>query len=151
MNTNTETMSPEAQRIAIATACGKIHSRWHFRRHGHDGTLPVRYYRTQEDAENDWCALAHNGHSWGAVSPLEQEVDFDRIPDYLNDLNAAMELVNHMCRNGQTVRIDNGLDGTWEVTFGIPNGDYTTVYAASESLAATICEAALNSLNLWKP
>lgn len=86
------------------------------------------------------------------------------IPDYLNDLNAAVELCDFLTKRGWTCRCDNGLDRTWECTFthpirnstheynvGIEDGKQVEQhYGAADTLAEAICQAFLRATGKWQ-
>jgi hypothetical protein len=86
------------------------------------------------------------------------------LPDYLGDLNAAIELPAHLATQGWWCELANGLDGTWECEFmraPTPNTDSDHIgerrnerleihYAGADILPLAIGEAFLRTLNLWK-
>jgi hypothetical protein len=129
-------MSPEAQRIAIATALG-----WHNIQPNPIGATPLAGSRE---------ASPHDGAIFG-------------IPNYLSDLNACMELCNRLAEQGWNCQLANGLDGTWECEFmrppieatdgddiGSRHGERLEIhYGTGDTAAKAVCETFLRTLNLW--
>lgn len=56
---------------------------------------------------------------FGWVKP--QSVELDRLPAFHTDANASLQLVEWMRQRGWNCTQENGLDGTWEVTFHKPD------------------------------
>lgn len=116
-------MSPEAQRIAIAEACG-------WKNHDHPDCMALKDGWVMPEK---WC-LSPDG---------KLSLNHDR-PDYLNDLNAmhdaekAVEKEVFYMMNLVKVMKESGTIGT--------RSDRT--YRAT---AAQRAEAFLKTLNLWKP
>ena len=111
-------MSPEAQQIAIAEARG-----W----------KQVKQYSTGDPAgqhPNQTDAL------YGTQGPCI-------VPDYPFDLNACVELVEHLSSLAFVLVCENG---KWRCTFWSPVEEYT---ALTDSAATAICKAFLRTLNLW--
>lgn len=114
-------MSPEAQRIAIAEVCGY--------RHG--------------ESKPFWMATPV-GQPFVACS-------VDKLPDYLNDLNAMHEAENTLSANDAVVYAANLTRGhdIWDV---MPNDDhFTCCYGALHATAAQRAEAFLRTLGKWVP
>ena len=120
-------MSPEAQRIAIAEACG-----WKL------VTDNPEYEPYWEDPKGNMVAVSNGVH---------------RFPNYLNDLNAMHEAETFI-RNAQDqmryaseTLIAMGFDDLIEASD--LNVDYC--WHAMGATAAQRAEAFLKALNLWKP
>jgi hypothetical protein len=93
----------------------------------------------------------HNGQRYG-------------IPDYLNDLNAAIFLCDFLAERSWNCTLGNGLDKTWECEFyksatdkthpdnlGQRDGKQIELhYGSADTLAEAISEAFLRTLGLWK-
>jgi hypothetical protein len=115
-------MNPEAQRIAIAEACGwtdiKPHS-WHPRK----------------------------GELWGGRKGIR-----NMIPDYLNDLNAMHEAEKetdlHYSQKWTTTLCEVMFESTSISVAGATKWDFALLCA--RSTAAQRAEAFLKTLNLWK-
>lgn len=131
-------MSPEAQRVVIAEACG-----WMYEPYFVGG--PAIWLRPDGFPETHRTAC---------------------LPDYVNDLNAAIQLVDHLAKQGWRCECNSGLDGTWECLFYRKATNETKLenravrgqfdppdseehYATSERLSAAISEAFLRTLNKW--
>lgn len=118
-------MSPEAQRIAIATACG-----WERSPNAFPGSR--KWMRRQADG------------TWTSPEPL---------PDFLNDLNAMADAEKMLDSKDQDVRSlfldylllsEEGNDD-WDMHRTRFEADYHSVRAT----AAQRAEAFLRALNLW--
>lgn len=111
----------------------------------------------------DGYSLSHfTGHKhcrmWTAPDqdPRLQAGTIDTLPDYLNDLNAALTLCDNRADAGWRCELDNGLDKTWECTFTRPANADTLPdnltfgqeqhYAPGATLARAICDAFLLTL-----
>jgi hypothetical protein len=125
-------MKPEEQRIAIQEALG-------WRR---------IYHAEKGDGHKNWLDERSKGR-------LEIEV-----PDYLTDLNAAMQAArhfkDHVLDASGWVRFGNHIEDahpTAELSLndgdGVDRYDFATLLV--ETSAATICECLLKTANLWKP
>ncbi len=122
-------MKPEAQRIAIAEACGWRHEFWN----------------TSTDGEcGGWIAP-----SGGCLQNAP-----DCFPDYLNDLNGMIEAIQSLAKDGWRCVCNMGLDGTWECVLSkaesiqlIPTGD--DHYGAGDTLALAMAEAFLRTVGKW--
>lgn len=114
-------MSPEAQRIAIAKACGWVYV-------GSDSTTP--WYLSPKDAP---LALA-DPRPW-------REIDSRRrhLPDYLTDLNACHEMEQTLYGKPQWRSYVQTLYGI------VNNGGDGMIHATT----AQRCEAFLRTLNKW--
>ena len=77
-------MSPEAQRIAIAKSVG-IDTRWFAVQVNNHGIIETRYSRTI--AQSQRILFKETGKPVECVRP-------EKLPDYLNDLNAMHEAEN---------------------------------------------------------
>jgi hypothetical protein len=117
-------MTPDQQRIAIATACG-------WRCNGHPDQLA---------ATVGW-EFAYQF----VLTPEGKLVTHNSIPDYLNDLNAMHE--------AEKVLIKKGVNAWWAYVANInrnnprPFGSESAVHAT----AAQRSEALLRTLELWQP
>lgn len=110
-------MKTEAQQIAIAEACG-----WK--------------YESETDFWRRGDRLIHGEKGKGT-----------HLPDYPNDLNAAVTLCDFLADQGWNCDINNGLDKTWECTFA---KDDEVHYAPADTLAAAISQAFLRTLGKWE-
>lgn len=75
------------------------------------------------------------------------------LPDYLNDLNAAITLCDFLAERGWNCHLDNGLDKTWECIFtrgrtGNENSDEH--YGPGNTMTAAICQAFLRTVGKWE-
>jgi hypothetical protein len=130
----TTTMTPKAQRIAIAKFCGYT-----------------------QDEKGFWYAPGQ-AHVWFKTL-LSTE-----IPDYLNDLNATVQVCDFLADRGWNCNLGNGLDKTWECEFYKADTEHTHTdnlgtfhgkqvelhYGSADRLGEAISEAFLRTLNLWK-
>ena len=122
-------MTPEEQRIAIAEALGlfRIKPLWRTTRKGKESL----------DGVVLWYCSEHMG---GAAT-------YDRVPDYINDLNAMHE-AEKVLREMQTMTY---LDRLGEiVSQGMGEGSYGEVWNILHATAAQRAEAFLKTLHLWK-
>lgn len=147
-------MTPEAQRIAIAEACG-----WKWYSRPASGPWAANPHR----------ALYHPILSAELVSTLQPATMTERqcndlfiwregfIPDYLNDLNAAIQLCDELAGKGWNCELNNGLDKTWECEF-VKHSDESNAtigerskrhYGAADKLSAAICDAFLKTIGKW--
>lgn len=123
-------MKPEAQRIAIAQACG-----WTECQHSwHPGDVEGR-----------------KGKLWLGIAPINKGQNFEiacwSIPDYLNDLNAMHEAEKTL-REMQTMTYVDRLGEI--VSQGMGDGSYGEVWNMNHATATQRAEAFLKTLNLWK-
>ncbi len=119
-------MTPEAQRIAIAEACG-----WKY------GDTTVTAFGAEVPLKG-----------WGKFFGHGQFP-----PDYLNDLNAMTSVANMLAKEGWHCVANMGTDGTWECFFTrsprqlVPTaGDH---YGAGDTLAMAMAEAFLHLKGKW--
>ncbi len=128
-------MSPKAQRIAIAEACGVQTLYWKAKYNNH-GIEDCYITDSKEDAE-EW-PFKELG--------VESFVYLGKIPNYLNDLNAMHEaeklLVGLTKFHGIT--FDTQAYDTYVVTLR-----KVSKHAAVSATAAQRAEAFLKTLNLW--
>lgn len=79
-----------------------------------------------------------------------QSVDPHRVFRYADNLNDAHRVIEHMRKLNFVVRLDNGLDGTWEATFyknaETAHGPNDQFYAPESTLARAICVSALKAV-----
>ena len=119
-------MTPEAQRIAIAEACG-----WKFKQL-EDSVFPV-------------CAISPEGKRSQGMAYSWAVAVWD-VPDYLNDLNAMHE-AEKVLNTDQAMRFRLLLSAN----SGKRNAPYLTVEAAMcHATAAERSEAFLRILGLWQ-
>lgn len=76
-----------------------------------------------------------------------QSCDPHRVFSYADNLNDAQRIIERLREIGFVVRIDNGLDGTWEVTFYNPRAGGDQFYAPEDTLPRAICVSALWAVN----
>jgi len=127
-------MTPEAQRIAIAEACG-----WKLCRDDN------KTWRTPQQAGRNKELLGKEDGPWNFESAGP--------PDYLNDLNAMHEAekvlpIDRQYEYGEKLRVISGNVGPKGGHF-TPNG--FGCYALAHLSATQRAEAFLRTLNLWKP
>lgn len=167
MNESTKSMSPEAQRIAIAEATGH---RWYWERWSSDGRdnwqLHLAYPPQEGIANPCWAGMA--GETRAATSDEIAKAKWtrvfvNRVPNYLNDLNAMHEAEAHLdtishpassCRQPNVMFklhlmqvVNPGLK-LWDN--GIFLGDHFHALEACRATAAQRAEALLRTLNLWE-
>ena len=114
-------MTPEKQRIAIAEACG-----W-----------------KRSDLRPSWChpdnwSMAKNGS-------FEVWVSQDKLPNYLNDLNAMHEAVMTLNAD-QMVSLDHHLD----VVVGNGRQGLNCEYFLWSATASQFAKAFLRTIGKWK-
>lgn len=122
-------MTPEAQRIAIAEACG-----W-----------KSPYHPENIAGMNGWWSQKR-GVWW--VNPLSERVMISSVPDYPNDLNAMHEAEKVLMHDQQ---VQFSIEVGRLTTAYLPASrsawtDFTLMHAT----AAQRAEAFLRTLNLWK-
>lgn len=118
-------MTPEAQRIAIAEACGF-------------SMVPDKFYF-------DRIAFVKDRERWASID----------LPDYLNDLNAMHDACAVLAAKGWRCVANMGTDGTWECFFTkrdscscLPGmGDH---YGSGSTLAMAMSEAFLRTIGKWE-
>lgn len=129
-------MDKDAQRIAIAEACGWS---WFYAKHNHwivDGPNGEHF----EPGYGEWEPFDSHTGDRNARFPKWHGCDF--IPDYLNDLNACAEM-------------ENSLDASqWDIYRRNLAKEWATneddgMWAAINSTAPQRAEAFLRTLNLW--
>ena len=120
-------MSSEAQRIAIAEACG-----WNILEHD---LFP-------EDSPFKWIVLGPTSRPSRAFV-MEGDVVSACLPDYLNDLNAMHEaekvLIDHQCKKYQDVLVAEVIG--WSA--------HENELIAIHATAAQRAEAFLRTINKW--
>jgi len=139
-------MSPEAQRICIAEACG-----WVWYRHPVSNKSD-RSYRfialpaVQEFEQSPmWMVRADGTERLCAIDYMVREF---HLPDYLNDLNAMHEASKDFDLK-QTIKFSNHLKAIIQDSLCISSAvdaRYMTVNASARQRA----EAFLRTLGLWK-
>lgn len=76
------------------------------------------------------------------------------LPDWMGDLNAAIQLCDKLAEEGWRCEINNGLDKTWECIFSktpTRRPDRTIEhYHPAGTLAEAICGAFLRAKSLWQ-
>jgi hypothetical protein len=130
-------MTPEAQRIAIAEACG-----WSLQ--------PGQTARTPKGDEV-WT-YDSRGNSYGpyTIEGMLQTAAMKMVPDYLNDLDAIHEAEKILTDDQCQRHVDNLelVTGATLSTNGVRYGmNYFCLYHAT---AAQRAEAFLRTLGLWK-
>lgn len=129
-------MSPEAQRIAIAEACGLQIKLYRFWYSGHDNQKPYSSgYKTRTEAEN----RRKQEIKWGC-GEIEEYTD-PRLPDYLNNLNAIhdVETITEMDSYPRRERYADYLQKTCK----------NSPWPFWRATAAQRCEAILKTLGKW--
>ena len=116
-------MTQEAQRIAIAEACG--------------------WRKEYTFISQDCGSCGNEVQAW--ISP-SGETSICRLPDYLNDLNAAEPLCQKMHEAGWAVKLTPRYCLWYVYASHKMLGDFEI---ENTSLATAICEAFLRTLNLW--
>lgn len=86
-------------------------------------------WQAMTERERDWLVT---DHIFGLIDILE----FSTCP------KAAMEVVEAMRGRGYVVRLDNGLDGTWEAFF-YKQTKMEDYYAPGDTMPEAVCKAAL--------
>lgn len=118
-------MKAEAQRIAIAQACG---------------------WRYHNDGDYVWLILPNGSKRLGHGDRAHKEYwecDIESLPDYLNDLN-AMHAAEGVLSEDQW--------RSWEhvaATLSFPRGSTPLAIWIARMTAAQRAEAFLRTLNLW--
>lgn len=116
-------MSPEAQRIAIAEACGYINV------HKFDSFREGKF------------------HKDGTIVGDKDGITKSWIPDYLSDLNAMHEAEKILNTNELQIRYANLL---WQRTENGPDARWFIKWKSATRTAAQRAEAFLKTLNLWR-
>jgi acyl-CoA thioesterase FadM len=132
-------MTPEAQRIAIAEACGKqvIYWRVDYNNHGRTSS----YIAKTEEAANSWPFRDGGIHLF---------VNVAAIPDYLADLNAMHEAEavlddrQQQCRN-YVEELEHVLIRAHEMSLD------PSRFGMLHATAAQRAEAFLRTLGKWQP
>ena len=120
-------MSPEKQRIAIATACG-----W----------TDIRRQRLYLGNQDLWGTKLKGG-----------EKHRNRLPDYLNDKNAMQEVKKVLSDKGLMLEFVNQLVGTTYSAMGFRWEKLTTddhLILVANATAEQEAEAFLRTLGLWE-
>ena len=112
-------MTPEAQRIAIAEACG-----WTWNKHAHGTTLR----RPDGSVENHNYAESH------------------RLPDYLGDLNSMHEAISTLPSDGSWGQFNRHLANRCGVTYPGTSADTFLLINATATQRA---EAFLRTIGKW--
>jgi hypothetical protein len=125
-------MTPEAQQIAIAKACG-----W----------KDVKYtYHEEVDIENR--SIIHWSGLTGIPPEFTHYENRVRIPDYLNDLNAVHDFVSQKFKSKFMLA-----EYEYRLRACLADGRPTfevAGYELANATAAQRAEALLKALNLWK-
>lgn len=122
-------MTPEAQRIAIAEACG-----WKFH------PLTEHLYSPNEKAEAIMCWVRPGNDSWHT----------ECVPDYLNDLDAMNEAVS-IFDYDQADEFDDHLCDICKRANDLADNPAPWRFAVTNATAVQRAEAFLKTLKLWKP
>ena len=131
------TMTPEAQRIAIATACGipaeVPHWRYSFRAHGEEYNVETHErFRMQDACEVFGCSA----EEFKALNP--------DIPDYPNDLNAMHDAEKVLTDKQAYRHVLCRVCADKSSPFVASLGDVVHATAAQRA------QAFLRTLNLWE-
>jgi hypothetical protein len=147
-------MKTEAQRIAIAEACGRkcptcnntsVRTK-----------LGVEQYHWARNSNDVWR------NTWPVDEP-DLPCDHSDLPDYPSDLYAAVTLCDHLAEKGWNCELSQGTDKTWECTFeriaskDSPVGTltfdndtaYEIYYHPADTLPEAICGAFLRTIGRW--
>ena len=124
-------MSPEAQRIAIAEACG-----WRFENYG-TREFPNLYWRVF-NPDGKLIEKDFTGADFRAVY----------VPDYLNDRNAMHEAVHKWLESAQSQYIRAEME---EMLAHQIRKILKFQHATFTATAAQLAEAYLRTLNIWNP
>ena len=122
-------MTPEAQRIAIAEACGWEYLPGDEPTYGGTYKVALWHHKEKGSRRTDWSGKTTVG-----------------LPDYLNDLNAAEPLCQKMHEAGWAVKLTPRYCLWYVYASHKMLGDFEI---ENTSLATAICEAFLRTLNLW--
>lgn len=126
-------MSPEAQQIAIAQACGW---KWWTGRWGNPPKPEFRFLSPTGMYNDDWLVGLPAAHE-DMLLPVMHEPD---IPDYLNDLNAIADAVKYKIAENTDFSL-------------LKYGDYMIkkhgTHGAITASAKQHCEAFLHTINKW--
>jgi archaellum biogenesis protein FlaJ (TadC family) len=119
-------MTPEAQRIAIAEACGWTEIRYHKLHAGNEGYL-------------------------GSHVAKDGVLSRDWVPDYLNDLNAMREVERTIPYVLQTDYLNTLADvlGVGDAATNWSEDEWG-IFKMVSATASQRAEAFLRTLNLWK-
>jgi len=124
-------MSPKAQRLAIAEACGFTHIATNQKEH--------------VDIESRSVTV------WEQLEGL-REGKVHRVPDYLNDLNAIVAAVKGLGSDQEIAYVS----ALHDVVFGYPNSYddepsvwHSDIFRLSHATAAQRAEAFLRTLGKW--
>lgn len=120
-------MTREAQRIAIAEACGYESA-----------------YSWMGDAQ---LPAIKGGGIWTVG---DKELYYETLPDYLTDLNAAAEFAKYLVAGGWSVSLHTNTDSGRYWVCVIANDGAKSFVSSNENPARAICESGLRALNLWK-
>jgi hypothetical protein len=133
-------MSPEAQRIAIATACGKNPYRWFFY-YGHEnGSDRSDLYESVKEAGEARC-LYHD------TAPVKRMVFTPDYPNSLDDMHEAEKVLSNSQVEDYSRQLQLILDSRCRTCdFATYPSDY-----AWHATAAQRAEAFLKCLGLWQP
>lgn len=156
-----ETMSPEAQRIAIAEVCGfrKVHEIFYSRDRKVRWATPRRFFRPPN---SDYGNKLHPNQHWGWADPepwAGSAPDWGNVPDYLNDLNAMHEAEkvipqrDRCLYHGKLIK-STGPDGIIDLVddYGEwSTSESTSFFALIHATAAQRAEAFLRTLGKWVP
>lgn len=134
-----------ALRIRVAELCGWVRGTWSKDERG-------------RPAPEHECFFNPN-HAYAPEIPHAP-------PDYPNDLNACLTLIDMLADRGWNCALGNGLDKTWECEFyrpaklgqthpdnlGIRYGkSIELIYGSADTLELAICEAFLKTMEASRP
>lgn len=136
-------MTPEAQRIAIAEACGKkdtcLSGRWK--------KLDIQYSSGIDSYECENCGYIDERSGMGTFTPHAKP-----IPDYLNDLNAMAEAEEHI-GSQRRLYASNLQDVCGNYAVGVVTSyedQLLRLFHLVHASAPQRAEAFLRTLGLWK-
>ena len=128
-------MTPEAQQIAIAEACG-----W----------KDVKHTKHEEvDIENR--SIIHWSGLTGIPPEFAHWANRVRIPDYLNDLNAMHEVEKVLSSKNEPVKGESQRSAYLDWLGYCGENNTSEVYGCVSATASQRAKALLKALNLWKP
>lgn len=132
-------MKTEEQIVAIAEACGKQVIFWKVKYNNH-GEIKFQVFKTEEEAIN-W---PFNKSPFKEFGP-ESFIDYSKIPDYLNSLDAMHEAEKILTRE-QIQSYKNRLAEVCPERIGSIYGFWPCIHAT----AAQRAEAFLKAIGKWK-
>lgn len=91
--------------------------------------------------------------NWSEMSARDRDIKVQSLvmdqrlgpQHYTTEIRPAFMVIEKLRAEGFVVRLDNGLDGTWECTFYEPRAGGQQHYAPANTLPESICLAALRA------